>query len=34
MESGLLPRSVEISDDFGNQIDLSGISGGMKEVKL
>ncbi|MDR0614385.1 MAG: type 2 lantipeptide synthetase LanM [Lactobacillales bacterium] len=34
MESGLLPKSLEISDDFGNQIDLSGISGGIHDAKV
>lgn len=32
MQSGLLPNSVEIPDDKGNFVDLSGISGGDAEV--
>ncbi|RFT62610.1 DUF4135 domain-containing protein, partial [Bacillus clarus] len=32
MQSRLLPYSVEIPDDYGNLIDLSGISGGNKGI--
>lgn len=32
MQSGLLPNSVEIPDDKGNFVDLSGISGGDSEI--